>query len=321
MMLTIIRRVVLALAFVLISVGLILNTGTGTLSSLGWQAIASICPLGAVESIVASKTIFPRALIVLGLTIVLIIVFGKAFCSWICPVAPVRGLFFFFDKKRREKGRTRASSGAEAALVPAKAEEIAAPAKAEDAVAPVGAEEIAALTKAESGSLSTKSCGSCTACAEKRAKLDSRHLILGGSLLSAAIFGFPVFCLICPIGLTFGTIIVVWQWFNYDNVTLSLLVYPAILIIELFVLRKWCAKFCPLGALLSLMSLPNRLFRPKVNRSRCLREQGLDCTVCLESCPEGLDPHYKDGMNECSKCGLCKQNCPATAISIPLLNR
>jgi ferredoxin-type protein NapH len=274
MKLSVLRRITLALAFVLIVIGLILNIGAGTLSSFGWQAIAAICPLGGLESMLAGKTIFPRALIVLVLTALFVAVFGKAFCSWLCPVSPLKSLLSFIERKRK-KG------------------------KENDVLAP------------------QSSCGSCSTCATKRAKLDSRHLILGGSLLSAAIFGFPVFCLVCPIGLTFGTVILLWQWFNFDNISLSLLIYPAILILELFVLRKWCARFCPLGALLSLMSLPNRFFRPKVDTSKCLREQGKNCSICYETCPEELDPHYREGMNECSKCGLCKENCPTKAISIP----
>jgi ferredoxin-type protein NapH len=92
MKLGILRRITLAAAFVLIVVGLILNTGTGTLSSFGWQVIATICPLGSLESLIASKTIFPRALIVLGLAIIFVFVFGKVFCSWLCPISPVRNL-------------------------------------------------------------------------------------------------------------------------------------------------------------------------------------------------------------------------------------
>jgi ferredoxin-type protein NapH len=290
MKLSMARRLLGVIAFVAISIGLILNTGTGTLSSFGWQAIAAICPLGAVESIIASKTIFPRALIVLGLAILFLIVFGKAFCSWLCPVSPIRSLWRFIEKRRGRKSRTERGA--------------------------LPDPEVAMVAEATTSS-AVKSCTSCSSCATKHGKWDSRHLILGGSLLSAAIFGFPVFCLVCPIGLTFGTVILLWQWFNFDNVSLSLLVYPAILIVELLVLRKWCAKLCPLGAMLSLMSLPNRFFRPKVDQSKCLREKGADCSLCHESCPEDLDPHFKEGMNECSKCGLCLERCPTRAITIP----
>jgi ferredoxin-type protein NapH len=107
---------------------------------------------------------------------------------------------------------------------------------------------------------------------------------------------------------------------GFNEPTFSLLVFPAILIIEVLFLRKWCLKFCPLGAVMSLLSIPNKFFRPKVDESKCLRFQGVDCTVCVESCPELLDPHYAEGMQECSKCGLCKENCPAQAITIPFLS-
>ncbi|MDR0500460.1 MAG: 4Fe-4S binding protein [Coriobacteriales bacterium] len=265
-----IRWLVLLVAFVMIAVGLILNTNLGTLSSFGWQAIASICPLGVIESFLASKTIFPRALIVLAIIAIFVILLGKVFCAWVCPVAPVRSLIESVRKK---------------------------------------------LTS------SNKCVSNCSTCSSKRAKFDSRHLVLGGSLLSALIFGFPVFCLFCPIGLIFGTVIVVWQFIGFEDVSLSLLIYPLILIVELLVLRKWCARFCPLGALLSLLSLANRFVKPIVKREKCLRVAGGSCHVCSEVCPEQLDPHSADGMQECSKCALCKDNCPSGAISIKLFQK
>jgi ferredoxin-type protein NapH len=183
---------------------------------------------------------------------------------------------------------------------------------------------IPALSDQEVESLqASPSCAStadgCASCAQKRKKLDSRHVVLGGALLSTAVFGFPVFCLVCPVGLTFATIIAFWRLVGFNEPTLSLLVFPAILIIEVLFLKKWCLRFCPLGAVMSLMSIPNRLFRPKVDLDKCLRTQGIPCTVCVDSCSEELDPHYAQGMHECTKCGECKDNCPAGAITIGFL--
>ncbi len=45
---------------------------------------------------------------------------------------------------------------------------------------------------------------------------DSRNWVLGGAILSTAAFGFPVFCLVCPVGLTFGTLVVVWRVFQFN---------------------------------------------------------------------------------------------------------
>ena len=56
----------------------------------------------------------------------------------------------------------------------------------------------------------------CSACASpcgkaKGIKIDSRHGILAAALGSTLVFGFPVFCLVCPIGLTFATVLLVMR--------------------------------------------------------------------------------------------------------------
>ncbi len=38
--------------------------------------------------------------------------------------------------------------------------------------------------------------------------------VLFAALGSALVFGFPVFCLICPVGLTFGVILGVWSFLH-----------------------------------------------------------------------------------------------------------
>ena len=115
---------------------------------------------------------------------------------------------------------------------------------------------------------------------------DSRNWVLGGAILSTAAFGFPVFCLVCPVGLTFGTLVVVWRVFQFNEVTWSLLVFPAMLVLELAVLRKWCHRFCPLGALLSLVSRGNRTFRPQANVGTCLHAaHGERCHRCDRRVP------------------------------------
>ena len=187
--------------------------------------------------------------------------------------------------------------------------------EAADAPAPLSADEQAALS----------GCGhSCSSCAEKRATFDSRHVILGGSLLSAAVFGFPVFCLICPVGLSVATFIALWRLLQFSEATLSLVVFPVILVAEIVLLRKWCHRFCPLGALLGLMARLNRTFRPTVAAESCLHCSGASCSRCADVCPEGIDLHHPEAsvsLAECTKCGECRDACPAHAISFPLLAR
>ncbi len=249
----------------LVGVGLALHTGTGTPSAWGIADIAAICPLGAIEAAVASKTFVPPLLIGFAIVVALVALVGRAFCAWGCPVPLVRRVF---GVKEKPGDRPRP--------------------------------------------------------AERDGANDSRTWVLGATVLTTAAFGFPVFCLICPVGLTVATFIALWRVFQFSEVTLSLVVFPLILVLEVLVLRKWCHRFCPLGALLSLLSRLNRTLRPTVAEDACLQCAGGSCSRCAQVCPEGIDLHHPAesvSLAECTKCGACREACPASAIRFPLLPR
>ena len=158
----------------------------------------------------------------------------------------------------------------------------------------------------------------------KGIKIDSRHGILAAALGSTLVFGFPVFCLICPIGLTFATVLLVMRLFAFGDTTWTVLAFPAIIAIEVLLLPKWCQRFCPLGALLSLFSGLNRTFRPRIDSEKCLLEgRGLSCNLCERACPEGINLHDvaagETTLNDCSKCRACADVCPEHAITFPFL--
>ena len=154
---------------------------------------------------------------------------------------------------------------------------------------------------------------------------DSRHFVLGGALISTAIFGFPVFCLVCPIGLAFATLIGIWRLLQYNEPTWTLVIFPAVLVLELVVFRKWCKKICPLGALISLLSSLNVFVRPKVDESTCLRSaEGINCIICKHVCVEEIDLHHvkeSQPLSECTKCRDCSDACPVNAITFPFFRK
>jgi ferredoxin-type protein NapH len=151
----------------------------------------------------------------------------------------------------------------------------------------------------------------------------SSYAVLGGVLLSSFVFGFPVFCFFCPIGLGFGALYAVIRLFSPDPLSLELLLFPALLGVELWVLKKhWCRSLCPLGAFLSILSSLNRFLLPTFRKEKCLTAKGINCRVCERACPEGIavaDIGRALSPNSCTKCLECYTKCPAGAIEIALL--
>jgi ferredoxin-type protein NapH len=150
----------------------------------------------------------------------------------------------------------------------------------------------------------------------------SAYAVLGGVLLASFWFRFPIFCLFCPVGLFFGFLFAVGRYFSVDALGLELVLFPVMLVLELWVLKKsWCRSFCPMGALLSLIGNLNRFLLPVVKKDKCFTSKGINCQVCKRVCPEGIDlantsQHFSP--NSCTKCLQCYENCPANAIKIAI---
>jgi len=265
-----------------VCLGLLFHTGTGTFSAFGIGSIAALCPLGILESLFAGDGWSPH-LVLAAIVLVLIVLFGKFFCAWGCPVPWLQSFLKPGKRKSPEDVFSRKTA------TPACAKSGGSP------LPPVGGER-------------------------DGVRIDSRHIVLGGVLASCAIFGFPVFCLVCPVGLTIATLIGLWHLFQFNEFTWGLLVFPLIVVAELTVLRTWCFRFCPISALVALVANGNRLFRPRVDRAACLRSHGIDCRQCVEVCPERLDPH-SPVIPECSKCLKCQESCPKQAITMGVVAR
>ena len=277
------RALCMLVILVIIAIGYFTKVGIGNLSGLGWDVFSVLCPLGYLESLLASKTFVPRALISFLAIVAVVIVLGRVFCAWICPMPFMQKILPGFGSKKE---------GAPASDKPC---------------------------------ASSEACGSaCTACKPNKFKLDSRHGVLLGALGSAAVFGFPVFCLICPVGLTFATVYLVMRLFAFGETTWTVIVVPLLLVLEVVFLRKWCSKICPLGALMSLISGANTTLRPTIDDSKCLHAtKGIECQVCARSCPQNINIRKPElspvSLNNCTKCRECAECCPAHALGFPLL--
>jgi ferredoxin-type protein NapH len=241
-----------------------------------------------LETALAGRTVFPQVWLPLALVLGSIIVFGRYFCAWVCPAALLDSVLHLNSNK---------SFGA----------------------LPMGKTRIEHEGHLDSGS------------ADKRSKatpwifwlgvLDSRYLVLVSTLLSAAAFGFPIFCLICPVGLFFGALFAIGRLFSIQQPSLELVLFPALLGLELFAIKSWCRSICPLGALLSLTSGLNRFFRPVIKQDQCLASRGVNCQVCRNVCPQQINLQSQPGtlsLMNCTKCLECSDRCPVKAIEFPL---
>ena len=289
------RTVTAAVVFVVLCIGLIVQIGFGTLSGFGWDAIAALCPLGAITTMIATRMVVPRAVVSIIVMAILVFVVGRAFCGWVCPVPLLERIknFFRSPKKRKE-------------------------------VAAAARNEALSIAKSELGCSDGADCGDCTSCKQMRKKFDSRHYVLGGSILSVAIFGFPVFCLVCPVGLTFATVLVWWRLFANGDMTWSVVLIPAMLVIEIVFLRKWCSRFCPMSGLMNLVSRFGKTFRPTIDDSVCLETtKGAACSRCAIACDADINLRHPDfgehTLADCTRCRACVDACPTHAISMPFL--
>lgn len=276
------RTIVAFAVLALVAVGYFTAGGIGNLSGFGWDAFSVLCPLGYVESLVAGKTFVPRAFLSFVLVIVAIVLLGRVFCAWICPMPTLQRLIPGVRRKNAQKRATEFP----------------------DTVAREDGARLAAKPR--------------------RVRFDSRFGVLLGAAASAAIFGFPVFCLICPVGLTFATVLLVMRLFAFGDVTWAVVVVPLVLLAEVVFLRRWCGRFCPLGAFISLVSGANRTLRPHVDNASCLySSKGTHCFACSKACPEHIDVRRPElsaaALANCTKCRECTDACPARAITFPVL--
>jgi polyferredoxin len=89
-----------------------------------------------------------------------------------------------------------------------------------------------------------------------------------------------------------------------------------ILIVCIYIGRAWCRWFCPLGALLGVMT-PLAIIGVQRNLSKCL---GKKCRQCEVACPMGVpllrEPWAKIRDSNCIMCMKCWEACDEGAITL-----
>ena len=256
---------------------------------------------GQVEPLLLIPTI-SAALIFVFLTILL----GNVFCSWACPIGTIidsfdKGIEKFFpnlEAKREKRSQQRREK-----------------------------------KKAGKG----KNPG-CSLCPVLKVNGVLAKGIVVSSLVGAAVFKFPVFCAVCPIGIVsrglfhFKSMMsITGKWMVW---WLELLFVPVVAtLLSLRERRYFCRRVCPVGAVLGWVGSLNPFIKPRVKDEQCImkacpedcKDSCLDiCLLCRQMddyqcekvCPVDIDLTDHGSLSRCTKCLECYIVCPYDAISI-----
>lgn len=151
--------------------------------------------------------------------------------------------------------------------------------------------------------------------------LRTQGIVLAALLIISFAVGFPVFCLICPIGLAFGALWALGRMFSLLQPGWELIVFPLMLAAELFLFKRWCAAICPLGFVFGLVGKARAALgvgvQPMARKGTCASSSG--CHACRDACPENLDvarDTRRQVLETCTMCLECRGACPTSSVSI-----
>jgi len=240
--------------------------------------------------------------------VVLTVLLGNVFCSWGCPVGSVIdsfdmviGKFFVgFDAKREKRARQRIEK--------------------------------------ERKQEKHKNILGCSICPVHNLGGKVAGGVLVSSLIGSFILKFPVFCVVCPIGIVTrglfhfkAMMTVTGSWMVY---WLEMLFVPVgVTLLSLRERRFFCKRICPVGAFLGGVGAFNPFIKPKIKDEKCVMKvcpkdcednrldgclacRVLDDYKCEKVCPVDIDLGNHGSLARCTKCMECYIVCPYDAIEI-----
>jgi ferredoxin-type protein NapH len=267
-------------------------------------------PFGGLQVLLTGQVdhlhLVPTTVAIL-LFLILIILLGNVFCSWVCPIGTLidsfdKGIEIFFPKVevKREKRSLRNRRVREGHL-------------------------------------------GCSLCPLGKANGVLANGILASALVGSAILKFPVFCAFCPIGIVSRGMVHIKSMMSITGVWMVwwLEMFSMPIVATLLSLREqryWCKHLCPLGAFLGIVGALNPFIKPRVKEERCVMKgcpedcedyhldyclfcRLIDDRKCEKVCPMKINLVDHGSLAQCTKCLECYLVCDYDAISIDFLGK
>lgn len=255
-----------------------------------------INPFGALLTLLSSHTLY-RGLLWALATVAVTLVFGRAFCGWVCPFGTLHHFFGWVLPSRKNKGAARIAAN--------RTHPIRQRVKYYLLYAFLGAAVVGSgfggtfdpIALAVRGlGLSVLPVLQYTAGAAMRMAADSNVRVLQGAADASQ----------------FVLSRSLWQssQFHYHEGWLLGVVVIALFFMNRVIPRFWCRVLCPLGALLGVTAR-HALVGMDKSHQKCT-----DCNLCLVHCQGADSPQggVKWRQDECHVCLNCENACPEDVI-------
>ena len=243
--------------------------------------------------------------------VILTVLLGNVFCSWVCPVGTIidsfdRSVEKFFPKVEAKRNKR-------------------------------ALERRQGKHKGEEGHLG------CLLCPLRKVNGVLAKGILASALVGSAVLKFPVFCAVCPIGIVSRGMIhfksmmaITRMWMVWWLELLSVPIVATLL--SLREKRYWCKRICPVGAFLGIVAALNPFIKPRVKKERCVMKGSpedcedyhvdycgwcriMDDRKCEKVCPVDISLVDHGSLAQCTKCLECYAVCDYDAISVDFLGK